>query len=101
MTKTSTTIPRELITNTLDAAGLDTYIWDDYWGRGMFGGTYPAVSFNDVSELALFVFYLALEAADWDEPVANAAEGMLSQTEVDSAGSGIVAYWPGYTFTKE
>lgn len=95
MTTTKTTlIPRGLITDALDAAGIDTDICEDT--EDSFG-----IMFDDVSELVLFSSYLGQEASNWDSPIAVSVDQLLSQTETEHAGRGIVAYWPGYTLTEE
>lgn len=88
-------IHRAEVEAALDAADIDpedASIRTDYSGRGMFGRTSAAVTLPSPTALTPFLTALCLEMAGNGR--ADTARALAAQTNTDSMGRGIIAYWP-------
>jgi hypothetical protein len=101
MSRPLTVIPRRIIEDALlELRDNEDGINLDYSGRGMFGKTCFAISFDNVAELYRFGFILgraAMEAGEYYSPtLMSNLEALIDRTKIDSLGTGIVAYFPGF-----
>jgi hypothetical protein len=97
------TFPLDIIENCLNGDGEAR--GDGYSGKGMYGKTCAAITFDDMT--SVFMFFTRL-GAESDEYAANYPgsewEAALRVMELagaartDSMGRGIVVYFPGWTF---
>ena len=78
---------------------------DGYSGRGMYGNTCAAVTFGNLREAFRFFALLGSFATSDDDaardpqhPATQRLFALLSTAQTDSMGTGIVAYFPGWTF---
>jgi hypothetical protein len=105
MSRPLTAIPRRIIEDALlELRDNEDGINLDYSGRGMFGKTCFAISFDNAAELYRFGFILgraAMEAEeDYSPTLTSNLEALIDRTKIDSLGTGIVAYFPGFTLDQ-
>jgi hypothetical protein len=105
MSRPFTTIPRRIIEDALlELRDNEEGINPEYSGRGMFGETCFAVSFDNPADLCGFGFILgraAMEAEEDGSPdISGTLESLVDRTKVDQLGNSIVAYFPGFTLDQ-
>lgn len=97
------TYPLDAITKAAD--DFEAVRSDGYSGRGMYGNTCAAVTFDSMREAFRFFALLGSFATSDDDaamdpnhPATQRLFALLSTVQTDSMGIGIVAYFPGWTF---
>lgn len=97
------TYPLDAITEAADS--FEAVRPDGYSGRGMYGNTCAAVTFDDDSESFLFFARLGSFAASSDDatmdpshPASKAMYELVHAARTDSMGRDIIVYFPGWTF---
>lgn len=85
---TTYSISRHTLEDAADYADLDpdADIRTNYSGRGMFGKTCLGLVYDSLSDLLVFVAYLAREDEDHLD--------WISRVRQDSMGMSTIAYWP-------
>ena len=75
---------------------------DSYSGRGMYGKTCAAITFRELHESFRFFARLgeqtAMDADDMDDTASAQLFKLVNASRTDSMGTGIVVYFPGWTF---
>lgn len=103
---TFTAVKRGAIVSALEQANVDTdNIRADYSGRGMYGETCFAITFDTINELGRFLVELTASLAEDtmcdEEPdvydATETARKLAVRMRTDSMGGGIVAYFPSIT----
>jgi hypothetical protein len=88
-------VPRSLIEDCADYAGLDpeVAIRDDYSGRGMYHATCLGIVYDRLGDLLGFVAGLIANDEDHLE--------WISRVRQDNMGMSMIAYWPGVSIAED
>lgn len=102
MPKTLTLIPRHVIESALGEAEYDE-IRKSYSGRGMYGGSCFGVVVHSQRDVNILLFGLGYECRDLEESdsseyeqLAESLHRMARVAQVDSMGTDIIVYFPGF-----
>ena len=103
MTRTLVAIPRYIIEGALGEAEYEE-IRESYSGRGMYGDSCFGVVLPTQRDINIFIFGLGYEGRDLEDsenPVyaqlADDLHRMARASKVDSMGSSVIVYFPGFT----